>query len=82
VIRAVGLGSCSAIARIGAIITPFIAQVLIKISPYAAISIYGTVAILAAIVAFYLPIETKGRELKVMISIFNKILFSELQEFE
>ena len=51
-------------ARIGAIITPFVAQVLLKISPYAAISIYGTVSLLAAIACLMLPVETKGRELK------------------
>ena len=62
--RAVGLGTCSAMARIGAIITPFIAQVLLRLSPYLAISIYGTVALLASIACLLLPVETKGRELK------------------
>ena len=63
VMRAVGLGTCSAMARIGAIITPFIAQVLLKMSPYLAISIYGTVALLASIACMLLPVETKGRAL-------------------
>ena len=64
VMRAVGLGTCSAMARIGAILTPFVAQVLLRVSPYLAISIYGTVAFLAAIACFLLPYETKGRDLK------------------
>ena len=63
--RAIGLGTCSAMARVGAIITPFLAQVLLKISPHLAISIYGTVALLAAAASLLLPIETKGRQLKV-----------------
>jgi hypothetical protein len=64
VIRAVGLGTCSTMARTGAIITPFVAQVMLKVSPNAAISIYGAVAFLGAIVSLVLPIETKGRVLK------------------
>ena len=51
-------------ARVGAIITPFIAQVLLKTSPHTAISIYGTVALFSAIACMLLPVETKGRELK------------------
>ncbi len=51
-------------ARIGAIITPFIAQVLLKASPHVAISIYGTVALLSSAACLLLPVETKGRELK------------------
>ena len=70
--RAIGLGTCSGFARIGAIITPFIAQVLMKASPYAAISLYGCVALIAAILTFFLPVETKGRDMKVS-SKFSKI---------
>ena len=64
VMRAIGLGTCSALARVGAIATPFVAQVLLRVSPYLAISIYGTVAMLAGVACFFLPVETKGREMK------------------
>ncbi|BFZ04649.1 hypothetical protein BsWGS_07688 [Bradybaena similaris] len=62
--RALGLGTCSGMARIGAIVTPFVAQVLLKESAYAAISIYGGMCLIASISAFFLPIETKGRDMK------------------
>ncbi|XP_013392843.1 synaptic vesicle 2-related protein isoform X2 [Lingula anatina] len=62
--RAIGLGTCSAMARIGAIVTPFVAQVLLRTSVYLTASIYGGVCIAAAIASFLLPIETKGREMK------------------
>ena len=62
--RAIGLGSCSGMARVGAIITPFVAQVLLKTSSYLAISTYGVIALVATVVAVVLPIETKGREMK------------------
>ena len=71
VMRAVGLGTCSAMARIGAIITPFIAQVLLKMSPYLAISIYGTVALLASIACMLLPVETKGRALVEQVNLIH-----------
>ncbi|XP_077995310.1 synaptic vesicle 2-related protein-like [Glandiceps talaboti] len=63
-IRAVGLGSCSGMARVGAIITPFVAQVMLRISEYLAISIYGTICLLAAVAALMLPVETKGRAMQ------------------
>lgn len=65
--RAIGLGTCSTMARIGAILTPFVAQVLLRLSPYMAISIYGTVAFLAAIACLILPVETKGKQLTVRV---------------
>ncbi|XP_064618538.1 synaptic vesicle 2-related protein-like isoform X1 [Lineus longissimus] len=61
--RAIGLGSCSGMARIGAIVTPFVAQVMLRRSVYLSISIYGTLTLLAAVAALFLPIETKGREM-------------------
>ncbi|XP_006817913.1 synaptic vesicle 2-related protein-like [Saccoglossus kowalevskii] len=60
-VRAIGLGACSGMARVGALLTPFVAQVMLRISEYLAISIYGSVCILAAIASMMLPIETKGR---------------------
>lgn len=40
-LRAVALGSGSGSARIGAMITPYIAQVLLKRSLYAAVGVYA-----------------------------------------
>ncbi|KAK3774018.1 hypothetical protein RRG08_030100 [Elysia crispata] len=62
--RALGLGTCSAMARVGAIVTPFVAQVLLKESAYAAISLYGSMCLVASVASFLLPIETKGRDMK------------------
>ncbi|KAI8783267.1 synaptic vesicle 2-related protein [Biomphalaria glabrata] len=63
-VRAIGLGTCSGMARVGAIITPFVAQVLLKQSTYAAISLYGSFCLIAALAAFFLPIETRGYDMK------------------
>lgn len=76
--RAIGLGTCSTMARVGAILTPFVAQVLLRISPYLAISIYGTVAFFAAIACLLLPVETKGRQLVVTNLNYNTFLFFSL----
>lgn len=69
VIRAIAVGSASAMARIGAMITPYLAQVLIKQTFYGTIGIYIFATALAAVFAFLLPIETRGRELKVSSSL-------------
>lgn len=63
-LRAIGVGMCSAMARIGAMVTPFVAQVLLKKSIAMTISIYGCVGILAAVATMLLPVETSGREMK------------------
>jgi len=65
VIRAIAVGCASSMARIGAMITPYLAQVLIKQTFYGAIGVYVITTALAAFCAFLLPIETRGRELKV-----------------
>ncbi|ELU14236.1 hypothetical protein CAPTEDRAFT_220893 [Capitella teleta] len=62
--RALGLGACSAMARVGAIITPFVAQVLLRTSVTLAICTYGTVSLLSVGASLLLPIETKGRSMK------------------
>ena len=65
VIRAIAVGCASSMSRIGAMITPYLAQVLIKQTFYGTISIYVIATAVAAIFALFLPIETRGRELKV-----------------
>ena len=66
VIRAMAIGCASSMSRIGAMITPYLAQVLIKKTFNGTISIYVVATALAAICALLLPIETRGRELKVI----------------
>ena len=68
VIRAMAVGFASSMARIGAMITPYLAQVLIKRTFYGTILIYVLATSLAAICAYLLPIETRNRELKVKLS--------------
>uniref|UniRef100_A0AC35U0J5 MFS domain-containing protein n=1 Tax=Rhabditophanes sp. KR3021 TaxID=114890 RepID=A0AC35U0J5_9BILA len=60
-LRAVGLGAASSNARIGAIITPFLAVVAGGHNIYIPIAVYGLGGLLGAIAALNLPIETQGR---------------------
>ena len=53
----------SGFARVGALITPFIAQVISNQSQQLAASTYGIVTLIAAISCAMLPIETKGRDM-------------------
>uniref|UniRef100_A0A1I8IMZ3 MFS domain-containing protein n=1 Tax=Macrostomum lignano TaxID=282301 RepID=A0A1I8IMZ3_9PLAT len=63
-IRTLGMGVCFAASRIGALLTPFVAQVLLPdYSMMAGLFTYAAVALLAAVVAVLLPFETKGRPL-------------------
>lgn len=63
-LRAVGVGTCSAMARLGAMVTPYIAQVLLQSSLFFAMTVYGVAALMAAVACAMLPIETKGKEMK------------------
>ncbi|KAI5704680.1 hypothetical protein M8J75_007854 [Diaphorina citri] len=67
-LRAVGVGTCSAMARLGAMITPYIAQVLLKSSLSIAMTVYGVAALSAALACACLPFETKGKEMKESMS--------------
>ncbi|XP_062914333.1 putative transporter SVOPL isoform X3 [Mobula hypostoma] len=64
VMRSLGLGSCSSMARVGAMIAPFIAQVLLASWPTAALCLFSAVCIICSILAFTLPIETQGRAMQ------------------
>jgi len=63
-IRAVGLGTASAMARLGAIITPFVSQVLLETSPHMAIFLYTGLMFFCIGGSFMLPKETKGMQLQ------------------
>lgn len=67
-IRALGLGSCSAISRLGGLTTPFIAQVLFISWPHTALGVYVCLSFLAVLVSLLLPLETNGRSLLVSIT--------------
>uniref|UniRef100_H2ZS94 Synaptic vesicle 2-related protein n=2 Tax=Latimeria chalumnae TaxID=7897 RepID=H2ZS94_LATCH len=62
--RALGLGTCSGMARVGALVTPFVAQVLLESSTYLTLTVYSGCCIFAAVASCFLPIETKGRGLQ------------------
>ncbi len=44
-------------------LTPFIAQVFLRINLYSAISVYAVMGLLAALTAWFLPVETLGLQL-------------------
>eukprot|EP00095_Tigriopus_kingsejongensis_P011644 maker-scaffold564_size136232-snap-gene-0.31 protein:Tk11644 transcript:maker-scaffold564_size136232-snap-gene-0.31-mRNA-1 annotation:"synaptic vesicle 2-related protein" len=62
-LRALALGIGSGFARVGAMITPFVAQVLLRTSLYSAMSVYAGLGVLAMVVALFLPVETCGQDL-------------------
>ncbi|NXA37902.1 SVOP protein, partial [Eudromia elegans] len=63
--RALGMGTSGSLCRIGAMVAPFISQVLMSASFTGALCLFASVCIVCAISAFTLPIETKGRALQV-----------------
>ncbi|XP_062874029.1 synaptic vesicle 2-related protein [Trichomycterus rosablanca] len=65
--RALGLGTSSGMARVGALITPFVAQVMLEWSVYLTLSVYCCCCLLAAVASCALPIETTGRGLQESI---------------
>lgn len=56
-LRSVGVGGCSALARLGAMATPYVAQVLLQTSAGSAITIYSVFGILAAFACLLLPYQ-------------------------
>ncbi|XP_048114474.1 synaptic vesicle 2-related protein-like isoform X3 [Alosa alosa] len=71
VTRAVGIGTSSGFARVGALLTPFVAQVLLRSSVYLTLSVYCVCSLLGAVAAWFLPIETAGRALQESTQLNN-----------
>eukprot|EP00118_Oscarella_pearsei_P015923 m.147957 g.147957 ORF g.147957 m.147957 type:complete len:521 (+) comp38486_c0_seq4:56-1618(+) len=63
-IRGVALGMASSVARVGAILTPFIAQVLVRESIRGSLGTYAGLCVMCAISSFLLPVETKNKALQ------------------
>ena len=64
-VRALGIGLASMFCRVGAMVTPYAAQVLLSVSLYYAVGVYGGAGgLIQAIAAVLLPLETKGMSLK------------------
>ncbi|CAK6983747.1 putative transporter SVOPL [Scomber scombrus] len=62
-VRSLGMGFCTSFSRIGGMIAPFIAQVLMSQSVILALSPFAVSCVICAAGSFLLPIETKGRAL-------------------
>ncbi|CAG5123519.1 unnamed protein product [Candidula unifasciata] len=67
-VRTLGMGTASAMARVGAMITPFVAQVLLSHSVITATWVYGILCLICGINCIFLPIETHGRALPQSVS--------------
>lgn len=61
--RSLGMGFCTSFSRIGAMVAPFIAQVLMSRSVLYAMCPFAVACIVCAGANLLLPIETKGRAL-------------------
>lgn len=61
--RSLGMGFCTSFSRIGGMIAPFIAQVLMSQSVISALIPFALATAICAAGNFLLPIETKGRSL-------------------
>ncbi|GBL76117.1 Synaptic vesicle 2-related protein [Araneus ventricosus] len=63
-IRSVGMGFGSSWCRIGGLIVPYVAQVLVVESPVGAMCLIGGVLFLAGVACMFLPFETRGMKMK------------------
>ncbi|XP_067247047.1 putative transporter SVOPL [Chanodichthys erythropterus] len=62
-VRSIGMGFCTSFSRIGGMIAPFIAQVLMSRSVILALSPFATACVICAVGVVLMPIETRGRAL-------------------
>ena len=62
--RALGLGICNTATRFGGMATPIVAQVIFEANDYVTLSLYAGSCVFFAVLAMFLPIETKGRALR------------------
>ncbi|KAL5477456.1 hypothetical protein EMCRGX_G024256 [Ephydatia muelleri] len=63
-VRAIGMGVNVAAARLGAIVTPYVAQVSYDVNFAIPIGLYAGISLLVGFASLALPFETKGKSLK------------------
>ncbi|XP_076015926.1 putative transporter SVOPL [Genypterus blacodes] len=61
--RSLGMGFCTSFSRIGGMVAPFMAQVLMSQSVILALTPFAVACLICSMSNFLLPIETKGRAL-------------------
>jgi len=62
-VRAMSIGCGSALGKCGALLTPYVAQVLINVSLHYTLGVYAAVGFTSALCAFMLPYETLGKNM-------------------
>ncbi|GIY13348.1 synaptic vesicle 2-related protein [Caerostris darwini] len=62
--RAVAMGTGTSFCRLGGLIVPYIAQVLVLENPVAAMCLLGGLLLVAGLMAIFLPFETRGAGMK------------------
>lgn len=66
IIRSIGFGCCNTWSRIGAMVTPYVAQVLFRVSWNLSLGVYISLSLMALVATLLLPYETKGRAMQEM----------------
>jgi len=62
-IRTTAMGVAASIAKIAAVITPYVGYTLLDVSVYLPVGIYGAFALVASVASMFLPFETAGKPL-------------------
>jgi Sugar (and other) transporter len=62
-IRSIGLGICVSVSKVASVLTPFISNVLIEISPTIPISIFGALSLASSVLVLLLR-ETANDDLE------------------
>ncbi|KAM7542216.1 hypothetical protein Aperf_G00000010445 [Anoplocephala perfoliata] len=77
-IRSLGQGVCSSFARLGAMSTPYTAEVIMPdLSSLLGLSLYSAICLLCAVIALFLPIETKDRALQSSVDEAIEVRFHQ-----
>ena len=81
-VRSVGIGCCSMFARLGSMVTPFVAQVLVYQSFYLVIALYAIPLVLSVISSLLLKKETNQQPLEDQSDVSLRNKAGNYQSFE